>query len=684
MPAKTDTPLPRHTAEPTVPMLGARTPRTSPARVLLQVGARLRGPLASALFARGMQPVLGHAGQRGLALEIREFGPPVSGEPPTRPGATPVAPALLALLPGAARSDGIDWRHEALRAGALSLLVLDDTAADIETMARLAARLTRLTRQPVQLPPGAAAQRPAPATHGHTTPGHASPERAPASSRSLHGGSAARPAPELIAAIDEAVGQARQLGAMGALLVIGLNRLAEIDTALGTAIRRDMVDAIETRLTDVLRQEADRHRLRPAAELYRWDGGFAIVWPQISHGEQALQLARRLLKQAGEPLTVAGEEASLSANAGIGLLPHDGVEATALLEAAERALHHARSRGPGQCQFHEQDLAPRQRERLRLEARLRRAIADGSFELHYQPQVDLQTGALTGAEALLRWPDGAGGSVPPSLFIPMAEANGLIVALGDWVLQRVCRQIRRWLDRGLEVPRIAINVTPQELQQPDFVARVLRSLADAGLAGRHLCIELTEAALMTDTAAARAATATLSTRLLMLREAGVQLAIDDFGTGCSSLAMLRRLPMDGLKIDRSFVADVDGDGAAICAAIIGLAHTLGLRVIAEGIETDAQLAFLREQGCDEFQGHVLSPALGATIMGEVLAGAAIQYRVPPAPALPTAPADPAAPSMPELAQLHRSLARRPRQESGAALQWPAPLQAGEPTFTAPT
>lgn len=252
------------------------------------------------------------------------------------------------------------------------------------------------------------------------------------------------------------------------------------------------------------------------------------------------------------------------------------------------------------------------------------------------------------------------------------------------MLQRVCRQIRRWLDRGLEVPRIAINVTPQELQQPDFVARVLRSLADAGLAGRHLCIELTEAALMTDTAAARAATATLSTRLLMLREAGVQLAIDDFGTGCSSLAMLRRLPMDGLKIDRSFVADVDGDGAAICAAIIGLAHTLGLRVIAEGIETDAQLAFLREQGCDEFQGHVLSPALGATIMGEVLAGAAIQYRVPPAPALPTAPADPAAPSMPELAQLHRSLARRPRQESGAALQWPAPLQAGEPTFTAPT
>ncbi len=662
MPAKTDTPLPRRPAAPTVPMLGPRTPKSSPARVLLQVSARLRGPLASALFARGMQPVLGHAGQRGLALEIREFGRPASGG--TRP-ATP-APALLALLPGAAHRDGIDWRLQALRAGALSLIELGETSADVDAIARLAARLTRLTRQPVQLQPGAALQRPAPA----------SPEAATASGRSLHGGSAARPAPELIVAIDEAVAQARQLGAMGALLLIGLNRLAESDTALGTASRRDMVDAIETRLTDVLRHEADRHRLRPAAELYRWDGGFAIVWPQISHGEQALQLARRLLEQAGVPLTVAGEEASLNANAGISLLPHDGIEAAALIEAAERALHHARSRGPGQCQFHEHDIAPRQRERLRLEARLRRAIADGSFELHYQPQVDLQTGALTGAEALLRWPDGAGGSVPPSLFIPLAEANGLIVALGDWVLQRVCRQIRRWLDRGLEVPRIAINVTPQELQQPDFVARVLRSLADAGLAGRHLCIELTEAAPMTDTAAARAATATLSTRLLMLREAGVQLAIDDFGTGCSSLAMLRRLPMDGLKIDRSFVADVDGDGAAICSAIIGLAHTLGLRVIAEGIETDAQLAFLREQGCDEFQGHVLSPALGATIMGEVLAGAAIQYRVPPAPALPTTPASPvdtAAQSLPGLAQRHRQAVLPQRHDKAA----------GNLTFTAP-
>ena len=619
MPAQTDPPRPRPTPAPALPLLGTRAPTTRPARVRLQVSTRLRGPLASALFARGMQPVLGDSGQRGLSLEIREFGQPDGGEPTVAP--QPAAVPLLALLPGDTHRDGIDWRRQALQAGALSMVALDETGADIAVIAHLATRLTRLTR------PAAGVRASAVAPNPPTGAG-----------RSLAGGSTGRPAPELTAALDDAVAHASLRGAMGALLLIGLNRLADIDTALGSTIRREMVDAIEARLTEVLRSEADRHRLRPAAELYRQDGGFAIVWPELAHGEQARQLAHRLLARAGEPLALAGEEASFSANAGISLLPHDGVEAAALLEAAERALHQARGRGPGLCQFHEQDIAPRQRERLRLEARLRRAIADGDFELHYQPQVDLHTGALTGAEALLRWPDGHGASVPPSVFIPLAEANGLIVALGQWVLQRVCRQIRHWLDRGLEVPRIAINVSPQELREPDFVARVLRSLDDAGLAGRHLCIELTEAALMTDTAAARAATTTLGTRLLMLREAGVQLAIDDFGTGCSSLAMLRRLPVDGLKIDRSFVADVDGDGdgAAICSAIIGLAHTLGLRVVAEGIETDAQLAFLRQQGCDEFQGHVLSPALGATIMGEVLAGASIQYRVEPAPSLPTA------------------------------------------------
>jgi EAL domain-containing protein (putative c-di-GMP-specific phosphodiesterase class I)/GGDEF domain-containing protein len=613
MPAKTD------------PILARRT--HSPAPVLLQVGARLRGPLASALLARGMQPVLGHSGQRGLTLEIREFGPPGHGDMTALPRPPSSAPPLLALLPGEARRDDVDWRMQALQADALSLIGLDGTAADIDAIAQVAARLTHWTRQPERRAPAAAAQEPDD-TDLPYPPIHAEHSQPDASTP--------KPTPELIAALDEAVAHARQIGAMGALLLIGLNRLAEIDTALGPAIRRDMVDTIEARLTDVLRLEADRHRLRPAAELYRWDGGFAIVWPQFTHAEDARLLAQRLLKQASEPLAVAGEEASFSANAGISLLPHDGIEATTLLEAAERALHQARGRGPGQCQFHEQGIAPRQRERLRLEARLRRAVADGGFELYYQPQVDLQTGALTGAEALLRWPDGTGGMVPTNVFIPIAEANGLIVPLGHWVLQRVCRQIRRWLDNGLEVPRIAINVSPQELLQPDFVVRVLRSLADAGLSGRHLCIELTEAALMTDTPAARAATATLRTRLLMLREAGVQLSIDDFGTGCSSLSMLRRLPVDGLKIDHSFVADFDGDGAAICSAIIGLAHTLGLRVVAEGIETDAQLAFLRQQGCDEFQGHVLSRALDATIMGEVLAGASVQYRVSPAPTLPTA------------------------------------------------
>jgi EAL domain-containing protein (putative c-di-GMP-specific phosphodiesterase class I) len=196
------------------------------------------------------------------------------------------------------------------------------------------------------------------------------------------------------------------------------------------------------------------------------------------------------------------------------------------------------------------------------------------------------------------------------------------------VVQRVCRQIRLWLDRGLEVPRIAVNLSPLQLREPDLVPRLLDALASQRLQGRHLAIEITEAALTADDTVLRQ-------RLQALREAGVQIAIDDFGTGRSSLAALRRLPVDGLKIDRSFVADLDGDGAAICSAIVGLAHTLGLRVVAEGIETDAQLDFLRRLGCDEFQGHVLAPALGATTLGEVLAGANIQHRIPPAPTLPT-------------------------------------------------
>jgi len=281
---------------------------------------------------------------------------------------------------------------------------------------------------------------------------------------------------------------------------------------------------------------------------------------------------------------------------------------------AESAMQRAKQGGRGCFRFHQPHHDADMRQRMRLDHAMRQALASQRFRLHYQPQIDLKTGAVIGAEALIRWRDPELGEVSPGQFIPVAEETGFIIAIGDWVLEQAVRQAARWRDEGLAMP-VSVNVSALQFQQADFNDRVAAVLRDHALPGELLELELTESILVHDANEALA-------RLSQLSQLGVRLAIDDFGTGYSSLAYLKRFPIDRLKIDRSFVKGVPADESdgAIVRAIVQMAQALGMKVIAEGVETEPQRAFLLELGCDEFQGFLYAPALDALSFEERVRG----------------------------------------------------------------
>ncbi|MFQ5512862.1 MAG: putative bifunctional diguanylate cyclase/phosphodiesterase [Myxococcota bacterium] len=408
--------------------------------------------------------------------------------------------------------------------------------------------------------------------------------------------------------LERSVELARRHRRTKALLFMDLDGFKRINDGFGHTIGDrllcDVADRFvrSVRLTDVVGLPSDDEGEVMLARL----GGdeFTILLEEISEGPDAAVVARRLLKVLEEPFVIEGNRLFLSASIGIAVYPSDGESAETLLKNADTAMYHAKKRGRGSYQFFSASMNQLGTRRLSLESGLHRAMEVQGFALCYQPLRDTMNGRLTGAEALLRWEDASLGVVEATEFISVAEECGLIVPIGAWVLRTACQQLRRWSDTGFAPPRMAVNLSGHQVRHPAFWELVHGVLEEAQLEPAQLELEITESTVMQDEAIRV---------LTRLSEEGLAIALDDFGTGYSSLSSLRRLPIDRLKIDRTFVEEIPTnlDDCAVTRAIIAMAHRLGVRVVAEGVETLEQMEFLREHGCDEVQGFLLSTPLPA-------------------------------------------------------------------------
>lgn len=329
-------------------------------------------------------------------------------------------------------------------------------------------------------------------------------------------------------------------------------------------------------------------------------------------------MAEKLLAAFAAPHSIGGHELHLTISIGISVYPDDGIDADAVMQNADAAMYHAKTSGRNNYQFFLPEMNARVVQRLFVKNNLHRAIKHGEFLLHYQPQVDMTSGMIMGFEALVRRQDPNFGLVQPAQFVPVAEESGLIIPIGRWVLREACRQVQAWLRQGLSAVPVAVNISALEFRHKGFLDEVALILRETGLAPRYLELELTESVLMHD---AESSVAVLDA----LKAMGVRLAIDDFGTGYSSLSYLKRFPVDTLKIDQSFVQNIiaDSDDATIVSAVIDMARNLGLRVIAEGVETSEQLAFLQSRHCEQGQGFAFSRALPADDIVSFLAVACL-------------------------------------------------------------
>ena len=399
---------------------------------------------------------------------------------------------------------------------------------------------------------------------------------------------------QLALALADAIAQSGRRTASLGLLVLDLDRFMQINDSLG----QQGADRVLLDCADRIRAVA-----RQGNVLARIGGDqFALVLLDAD-GVAAEAAARRLLDAVSQTCTVDGLSFTLTGSVGVAMYPQDGGDGEQLIRHAESAMRRAKQGGRACFRFHQAQQDADMRQRMRLDHSMRQALASQQFRLHYQPQICLRSGRMIGAEALIRWRDPELGEISPGQFIPVAEDTGLIIAIGDWVLVQAVRQAAEWRASGLVMP-VSVNVSALQFQQDDFIDRVDAVLREHALPGVLLELELTESILVHDADEALV-------RLSRLAGLGVRLAIDDFGTGYSSLAYLKRFPIERLKIDRSFVKGVPGDDSdcAIVRAVVQLAQALGLKVIAEGVETEPQRAFLQELGCDEFQGFLYAPAL---------------------------------------------------------------------------
>ena len=392
-----------------------------------------------------------------------------------------------------------------------------------------------------------------------------------------------------------AIAHAQRTDAHSAVLFLDLDRFKNVNDSLGHAVGNLLLQAVAKRLRAATRAEDTVARL----------GGdeFVVFLPQLADPDEAAHVAAKILESFSEPFTLSGHRVFASPSIGIAVFPTDGDDADVLLKNADTAMYRAKQRGRRTFCAYDKSMNDHAHERLALESRLHTAIERGELRLHYQPKVHLPTGRVSGMEALLRWEHPDLGLLEPAEFIALAEESGLIVPLGAWALEEACRQNQAWVDAGFAPLVVAVNLSLRQFQQQqigDLTAQVLRR---TGLDPELLELEVTESLAMQDPEDVR-------TTLLDLREMGVKCSIDDFGTGYSGLSHLTRFPIDKLKIDKSFVATIDTDWEApIVVAVVALAHSLGLEVVAEGVETDEQLERLQELGCDEMQGYLFSKPL---------------------------------------------------------------------------
>lgn len=396
---------------------------------------------------------------------------------------------------------------------------------------------------------------------------------------------------QLLSRLHHALERNRRKGGRGAVLFLDLDRFKNVNDSLGHPAGDELLQLAARRMRD---------RLRNCDTLARLGGDeFVAVLEDLSGPEAAAEVARSLMDELVKPFPLpGGQDVCVSASIGISLFPDDADEVHALIQHADAALHQAKLAGRGTYCYYAEAMTQAANARLEMETRLRRALARGEFVLHFQPLLSVSEPVILGIEALVRWKDPDHGLIPPDRFIPLAEETGLIVPLGEWVLREACTRMQSWLEAGFSVQTIAVNLAPRQFGQPDLNERICGILAETGLPAEHLELEITEGTLMDNAADVR-------DRLQRLKALGLKLAIDDFGTGYSSLAYLKRFPIDKLKIDRSFVRDIPDDSAdvEIAGAIIALAKNLKLEVLAEGVETAEQLAFLEHRGCDSCQGY---------------------------------------------------------------------------------
>ncbi|TFW25970.1 EAL domain-containing protein [Massilia arenosa] len=392
--------------------------------------------------------------------------------------------------------------------------------------------------------------------------------------------------------------RARRHQASVGLLLLDLDNFKVVNDTLG----HDRGDLLLQRVAARLQQA-----LRATDIICRLGGDeFVVIVEQGAGDPEVEQVAARILLALQAPFDLEGQQHYVTASVGVSQYPRDADDARSLVRTADTAMYHAKNRGKNDFQVFHSDMAARAHKRMRMEAELRRALQAGELHLHYQPQVDVATRRIVGLEALARWDCPGLGAVPPSEFIPLAEESGMIVPLGRWVLEAACRQAAAWRAAGLlaGVDHIAVNLSARQTKDEGLMDEIRRVLAATGLPPQLLELEITEGVLMENVHANIAL-------LHQIQQAGIHLSIDDFGTGYSSLSYLKRFPIDQLKIDRSFVQDCEGQGGAIALAVIALARSLGLRVVAEGAETAAQVEFVARAGCAVVQGFYFARPLPA-------------------------------------------------------------------------
>jgi diguanylate cyclase (GGDEF)-like protein len=383
-----------------------------------------------------------------------------------------------------------------------------------------------------------------------------------------------------------------------ALMVCDLDRFKLINDSLGHRAGDELLQEVGRRLSAVA---------RTADTVARFGGDeFVLVGSSLAGAEDAMQLAARAIEALRAPVRIAGIDVHASPSIGIALYPEDGASIEALLAHADAAMYAAKHQGRGSVQRYLPGMHAGIEDRVQMESELHQAIELKQFELHYQPKVDTRTGVVRSAEALIRWAHPSRGLVSPADFIPLAEECGLIGAIGEWVIREACRQARAWQEEGVPSLRISVNLSASQFREVGLVDSIRRALDDVGLPARYLEVELTESAVMSDPEQSVAI-------LEQLSAMGVLVSVDDFGTGYSSMSYLRRFPIDKLKIDRVFINEIASrpEDASIVRAIVSLAHSLNLKVVAEGVETPAQLDFLKTAGCDEYQGYHYSRPLPA-------------------------------------------------------------------------